>query len=357
MTGNDLDGRISRLFTRTNARRALFLSGSIAVASCVGYATPDLVAAVHHGLAAALSHVPMAPTLEATNAYFNGGLTWIGAVGVGLSDWVSGAGGEIGVRTAETVNQMRSHLAGDAEAARGLFENTISKSSEFLSFWRSTIRNSIPSSPADLVTQAGKALAAVAEVWGVYKGLTEAYEWSIGKIRRKVAKAPETARTAEAAGISIGSVTNLQVNISVSQGGSAEDAVVKIAKILSVEKERQLHFDVREAPSPQLAAEPAESDVSLDDTASLLDSDSVIWVSREFNETLRRGVMGRLGYQAGAGRASAPGQRLGEAFRPIEGIDGGLILKVTPKGEIRAVTPEYAKMKQVEPERLAHPVM
>lgn len=331
MKNNRLNDRIGTLFSKQASRHAMFMAGSVAMSYAFGAPIPEMVETLHHGFANAISHAPFAPTLDAIGTYFDGGLNWLSSMGVGIADWIHGAGGEIGHRSQQTLSTMRMFLGDKIEVAKTYFDETISRSAEFAAFWRTTIKDSLMGDPEALLKSAGEALTTVAEAFGVAVTLKEAYGWAARKFFGRGADTDQAPST----------VTNLHVNISVAGARDAGEAVESVASKLSDTTFSEAAKRNCGRPAPR-----DDQPSSVSEEGDLVDSTQVIWVSREFNKRLRDGVIRSLEDSLPEKDKADLKRCADEIYKPIEGIPGGIIYSVTPKGDLRARKPLSAKMEE-----------
>ncbi|MBW3243621.1 hypothetical protein KUV57_13185 [Epibacterium sp. DP7N7-1] len=331
MKNERLNDRIGALFSKQASRHAMFMAGSVAMSYALGSPVPEMVETLHFGVANAISHTPFAPTLDAIRTYFDGGLNWLSSMGIGIADWIHGAGGEIGHRCQQVLTTMRMFLGDKIEVVKTYFDETISRSTEFAAFWRATIKDSLMGDPEAFLESAGKALTTVAEAFGVAVTLKEAYGWAVRKIFGRQPDSDQAPST----------VTNLHVNISVAGSQDASEAVESIANKLSEATVSQSAKQSCGRPAPR-----DEQPTPVTEEGDIVDSSQVIWVSREFNKRLRDGVIRSLADNLAEKDMVDLKRCAEEIYKPIEGIQGGIIYSVTTKGDLRARKPLSAKMEE-----------
>ncbi|WP_154667630.1 hypothetical protein [Leisingera caerulea] len=337
-----INGRIDTLFGRHPERQALFMAGSVVASTYFGAPLPEVIMMAQDGLAYAISHTPLAPSVEAINAYFDGGLTWLSATGTSIGDWLQSVGGDIGHRCSQILQTMRTYLGDKAEVAKNAFSVMSSKGAEAASHWHATIRNAITEDPGGAVEKAGKALVMATEAFGVFMGLKEAYGWAAQKLLGK----KEAANASPPA-----PVTNVHVNIAVSNADDAGAAIEQLSqKITSgaISEEAVRNCGRAAFAAGPGAAGPATPELSED--MELANSSQVIWVSREFNKRLREGVMKSMANSDAPEAQEMIQTSLRSARRPIHAIEGGLILSVNPRGDLRVHPAVSAKMKSANTE-------
>lgn len=326
MKHDQLNDRIGYLFTRQSSRHALFMAGSVAISYAFGAPVPELIDTIHHGFGSAISNVPFAPSLEAINAYFDGALTWLSATGTGIASWADGVMDHLESRNQALVSQMHSYLGDKAAIAKSYFDATISKSAEFVSFWRATLKDAVPQDPMSLLAAAGRALTSVAETFGVAMGLKEAYCWAVRKVRGEPPKEAMANPT---------SITNLHVNISLAGAGDVSSAVEKIAMNLADTAAAGKSIIVDQTASAALGP----------NAEAVIDTSQVMWVSRELSDRLRAGVARSLEAGLMVDQKEVFAEGIKRTFRPLQDIHGGLVYRVTPKGQLCIAEPESAKIE------------
>lgn len=331
MKNDKLNDRIGTLFSKQASRHAMFMAGNLAMSYALGAPIPEMVETLHHGFEYAISNTPFAPTLDAIETYFDGGLYWLSSVGTGIADWIQSVGGELSQRSQQMLTTMRMFIGDKVEVAKNYFDTTIQRSAEFASFWRTTIKDSIITEPEALMESAGKALTTVAEAFGVAVTLKEVYGWAARKFFGR--GAPE--------GQAQSNITNLHVNISVSGAQDAGEAVENIASKLS-----DMTFSAAARRSCGRSAPRDDRSDIVAGEGDLIDSSQVIWVSREFNKRLRAGVIRSLEDSLEEKDQADLRRCADKIYKPIEAIPGGIIYSVTPKGDLRARKPLSAKMEE-----------
>ena len=340
MLDTDLDGRISGLFSRLSVRQALFLSGSVAVASVFGMAFPDIIQGVHEGFTSALSHVPAMSTSKAIHAYFEGGKFWLGSAGVGLSDWITGAGGELSHRAANTVAQMQDHLGDRISGAKAFFHHTISNSAEFLGAWRDSVRNSLLANPQTVIDTATDLLTRIVEIWGLYKGISEVYEWASSKMRGTSPKSDIT--PPRSPNISIGHVENIHVNLAISGKGDVDEVVAKFAQTLHEGSTAGGNLEDPQKSCGRRLQPPAQHKTDI-----TLDHEQIVWLSETFNASLERGVTRLLAKHSAYPLPSSEVARAVNRFSPIKGIEGGFLYAAKAKKDLDNSEAGFAKSERM----------
>ena len=75
-----------------------------------------------------------------------------------------------------------------------------------------------------------------------------------------------------------------------------------------------------------------------DGSVELIDGDDVIWASREFNRDLHDGMSRSMRGMLRPDELREFESRLAFEHPPLAQIEGGIILKVTPKGQLTTTT-------------------
>jgi hypothetical protein len=312
MISTQLTERLRKIFARRGTRRALLMGGSVLAASFMGFATPELVAGIHAGLVFAVQNFPLQDALITSREFFVGALSHVSSVGIGLETWANSSGVELARNVRDAIVEMKIFMGDAVWAAKELFDGTISQGREFASFWMDkagetvdatmeALKSDFPGTVKAAGEKVGKALVAVAEVWGVYKALDEIYDWSLRRLgRRAKAAAPEAAP----APVTIANVETLQITIAIGGETAAETATIQLADLM-----KSANIEVPEALVQQavdsLAARgdpvaasracgraiPSESPAPV---PSASDPD-VLWMSEAFRRDLAKASALRFG--------------------------------------------------------------
>ncbi|MCE6958790.1 hypothetical protein LAZ40_06975 [Cereibacter sphaeroides] len=225
MLPHALKTRFVRFLETQGTRRALLMGGSMLAAWTLGVATPDLAAAVNAGVVTAIQCLPWEDVATTVADWFAGGLSHLATVGIGLSDWAGSCGAELGRQVRDAVNDMQVFMGDGIPAARDIFHGTVAQSREFAAFWMNRIGSALPKHPLDsgidLAKEAGKLLVSAAEIWGVYKGMAEAWDWAVRRTRSGWPEGGE--RT-----VHIATIENLQLTIAIGGKPAAETAAAQL---------------------------------------------------------------------------------------------------------------------------------
>lgn len=344
---NDLKARLVRCLGGRKGRRALLLGGSVLAASTMGFATPDLVAAVHGAFLLAVEHFPLQDALLTAHDLFAGAKSHIATMGIGIHDWATSSGVELARIARDAVVEMKIFMGDAVEASKTLFEGTISHSREFASFWfdkaGETLATTMGSLKSDLpgaVKAAGgkicDVLVAAAEIWGVYKALEEAHDWSLRRLGRKVKKVEPEADAA-----SVVNVGTIQINIAIGGEKTAEAAAVSLADVLKTgdisipeSLSRKIIDAASAAEAPSIAAGVDAATIQTDETGISASDQGIVWMSDMFKRDVSRRISSHLGPDAFAS------SKLSDAAVLNDRIEGGIILKQTPRDSV-AHFPEF----------------
>ena len=230
MLPDDLKSRLGRVFENQTTRRALLLGGSLFAAWSLGFASADLIETIRLGVVYAIQHVPLLDAAYTAKTWFAGAMSQVASVGLGLSDWATGSGIEVGRQARDALLSMQAFMGDTVHAAKEMFHGTLSQTREFASFWMIKTGIQIPADPVEATIAigkgVGKALLGIAEIWGVYEAAKKAYDWTLKKVKGN--SETETDKTKSGDGVQIGSVQNLQLTIAIGGQPAAETAKAQL---------------------------------------------------------------------------------------------------------------------------------
>lgn len=351
MLPEDLKTRLGRIFESQTTRRALLLGGSLFAAWTLGFASADLIESLRLGVVYAIQHVPLLDAAYTVKTWFAGAMSHVATIGLGLSDWANSCGVEVGRQARDALLSMQAFMGSASDAARDIFHGTLSQTKEFASFWMNKTGLQMPTSLTDAAVTigkgVGKAVMAVAEVWGAYEVLKKGYDWAVRKVKGDISKKGE--------GVQIGSVQNLQLTIAIggeqaaTTAGEQLRAVMKASEIVvpevviekaaeAIEKAtiEDIKIKAAETPVEGLAAEETPVnrkawDGLLKDSPwpSSLSRSNILWASQEFQKTLNTSISQSLASSAFPGLAGLSQEILN---RPLELVGDILVLSERKKG-------------------------
>jgi len=351
MLPEDLKARLGRIFESQTTRRALLLGGAIFAAYTLGLASADMIDSLRMGVAYAIQNVPLLDVAYTVKSWFAGAMSNVATFGIGLSDWANSCGVEIGRQARDALLSMQAFMGSATDAAREIFHGSLSQTKEFASFWMNKTGLQMPASPAEAVITIGKgigkAVMAVAEVWGAYEVLKKSYDWAIRKVKGDISKKGD--------GVQIGSVQNLQLTIAIGGEKAAAtaseqlQAVMKSSEIVVPEAVIEKAAEaVKKATAEDIkpkdisTAEPVASsapilvsgetpvnrkawDGLLKDSPwpSNLSKSGLLWASQEFQKTLNHSISQNLAASVFPNLAGLSEELLN---RPLELVGDILVL-------------------------------
>jgi hypothetical protein len=331
---DDLKARLVRSLSGRKGRRALLLGGSVLAASTMGFATPDLVAAVHGAFLLAVEHFPLQDALATAHDLFTGAKSHIATVGIGIHEWATSSGLELARIARDAVVEMKTFMGDAVEASKELFTGTISTSRDFAAFWfekageaiattMGSLKSDLPGAVKAAGEKIGGVIVAVAEIWGVYKAMEEAHEWSLRRLGRRAKKQePDT----EAANVV--NVGTIQINIAVAGDKAAQAATVSLAEAL-----RHADIDIPDSLSRKIVdavgldASGTSSPTKPPRAISASDP-GIVWMSDTFRRDMSLRISSHLGPDVFATRNASEDAALNDR------IEGGIILKQTPRDSV-----------------------
>jgi hypothetical protein len=347
MMSDDVKERVTRCLKDKKGRRVLLLGGSVLAASTMGFSTPDLAAAVHGAFLIAVENFPLQEALATARDLFLGAKSHVATVGIGIHEWATSSGVELARIARDAVVEMKIFMGDAVEASRDLFEGTISTSRDFATFWfekageavattMGSIKGDLPGALKAAGEKIGGVLVAVAEIWGVYKALEEAHEWSLRRLGRRAKKADPDAEAP-----SVVNVGTIQINIAIGGEKTAQAATADLEEVLKaadISIPEGLSRKVIEAASaielrPVSESVDAATSPEIDSGISASDP-GIVWMSDMFKRDLSRRISSHLGSDVFA----AP--TISDAGIVTDRIEGGIILKQTPRDSV-AHFPEF----------------
>lgn len=331
MLPEDLKTRLGRIFENKTTRRALLLGGSLFAAWAMGYASADLLETIRLGVVYAVQHVPLIDAAYTVKTWFAGAMSNVASVGLGLSDWASnlsdwasGSGIEVGRQVRDALLSMQAFMGDAAEAAKEIFNGTLSQTKEFASFWMNKTGIQIPADPVDATIAIGKglgkALLGIAEIWGVYEAAKKAYDWALKKVKGGAEAAEDVSKQSD--GVQIGSVQNLQLTIAIGGQPAAETAkeqlkaAMRASEIIIPEAVIAKAVEAVEQAKPDAKAEAQDrTDVGPQADAPVnrkawdgllkespwpigISASKIIWASQEFQKSLNENLSQSLASSA-----------------------------------------------------------
>lgn len=356
-------------FTGRSMKSAVFLCGSTIGALLFGLDLGGMAAVIDQGLSHIVPHVPFMETGTIINSYFSGIQSWVGGAALGFFDWAKDVGSDAVQAATHGMVEVRNALGPRAGALREFFTDTLRSGMDTGAAYLTSVRDSIARDPAGIASLVGETLTKAVEVFGVVKGLHEAYKYAKGRIMGDGSPSSGTpqAGPAGAGSPSAGpgqTVTNIHLNIALGKDRDVGEAVEGLVRSVQSSANPEIlteHLVRTLAPHAPLTADspvagsdirapkqrPATNDIldMLDDTAPadmsldrasapLMNSDDVIWCSDSFCRGLKDGVRRNLGGKLSPQQLDRTIEGLTRSRKPMATIEGGIILRATPRGEL-----------------------
>ena len=336
-------------------RKALLMSGCMIGGFVLGMSAPGMIEAMHSGFSIMATYLPLGDPVQVAAHYFDGTLTWLGSVVIGSAEKVLELGGQIPGEFADSVQQIQSQFVSCTTHMRQMFDQALNRSAEMAALWSTIVRDTvarpalnaassvlemIPDNPRDAAAAFGTLMVRGLEAFGVVKGMHEAYKWTIGLFRKELKSDPATVTAAQSSGLSIGTVTNLSINLSLAGTDGSRNALQQLEHILAMGKDSKIEVDESVlrgllGKGPDHVSGPEDLDdhhTPGDDQdqdgamepldraqrdPGILTQAAALQVSRKLSSALQGAVSERM---------NRPDQALGSiTIRPLETIDGGII--------------------------------
>lgn len=349
-------------FTGRSMKSAVFLCGSTIGALLFGLDVGGMATIIDQGLSHIMPHVPFMETGTIINSYFSGIQSWVGGAALGLFDWARDVGSDAVQAATHSMVEVRNALGPRAGALRDFFTDTLRSGMETGAAYLTSVRDSIARDPAGIASLVGETLTKAVEVFGVVKGLHEAYKYAKGRI---MGGGSPTSGTPPTTGHT---VTNIHLNIALGKDRDVGEAVEGLVRSVQNSANPEVlteHLvqtlsphapltadspvagsDIR-APKPRpasndildmlkdIAENAALPDMQADGAgAPLINSDDVIWCSDSFCRGLKDGVRRNLGGKLSPEQLDSTIDGLSRSRKPMATIEGGIILRATPRGEL-----------------------
>jgi len=239
--------KLSVYYSSHASRRALLMSGCAVASWYFGCGVPELIDVLHSGYVHAVSTIPLAHAVTIASIYFNGAMTFFGEVAMTAADRFVDLGGILSDQAAVTMEAIRSHISSGYGIAQDVARDTYAGAREAGIFWRTAVSGTIAPIRDGAIEMAGSLggflwesakdvggmLTKAIEGFAVAKSLYEAYSWTMGKIWRKSRKQEATLQAADNSGLSVDTVTNMTINISIGGADAADKAHEHIENILN----------------------------------------------------------------------------------------------------------------------------
>ncbi|WP_411839997.1 hypothetical protein [Paracoccus sp. ME4] len=356
-------------FTGKSMKSAVFLCGSTVGALLFGLDIGGMAAVIDQGLSHIVPHVPFMETGTIINSYFSGIQSWVGGVALGFLDWARDVGSDAVQAAAHGMVEVRNVLGPRAGALREFFTETLRAGMDTGAAYLTSVRDSIARDPAGIASLVGETLTKAVEIFGVVKGLHEAYKYAKGRIMGDGSPSSGMPQAGpEGSGSASGgpgqNVTNIHLNIALGKDRDVGEAVEGLVRSVQRSANPEIlteHLVRTLAPHAPLTADspvagsdirgseprPGSSDILdlLEDTAAadkspdsagapLMNSDDVVWCSDSFCRGLKDGVRRNLGGKLSPSQVDRAIEGITRSRKPMETIEGGIILRATPRGEL-----------------------